>query len=277
MLNNMELIEVPHDQGTIAVEVSGDGALVVCVPGMGESRGSFRHLTPGLVAAGFRVATMDLRGHGDSSTTFDTYDDVAVASDIAAVIDALGGGPATIVGNSMGAGAAVIAAARHPQSIDRLVLIGPFVRDHGSPAMRVVLGAVMRLALAKPWGPKVWAMYYSSLFGEDVMADHDDYVASTLKLLRRPGRWRAFQATTRTSHAPAEAALSKVSSPVLVVMGDRDRDFSNPENEAAWVAESLRGNYHMIAGAGHYPMAEQPEPVLSAMLSFFDSTSTLEQ
>lgn len=253
--------------GSIAVDTSGEGPLVLCIPGMGESRASFRRLVPGLVAAGYRVAVMDLRGHGDSSLGFEAYDDPAAASDALAVIDALGGGPATVVGNSMGAAAGVLAAAERSSAVNRLVLIGPFVRDHGSAAARVLL----RVLLTRPWGPAVWRSYYGSLFGERRPADHDEHVARALALLRRPGRWSAFQATARTSHAAAEAALPQVSAATLVIMGDRDRDFPSPEDEARWVADALRGRHRMIAGAGHYPMAEQPDAVLAAMLPFLAS------
>ncbi|MCG6958125.1 MAG: alpha/beta hydrolase, partial [Gemmatimonadetes bacterium] len=77
--------------GRIAYDVRGDGPLVACVPGMGELRSSYRFLTPALTAAGYRVATMDLRGHGDSDVTFDAYDDVAAGSDVLALIGELGG------------------------------------------------------------------------------------------------------------------------------------------------------------------------------------------
>lgn len=265
MLRNMKMIEVDRPGGTIVVEMSGQGPLVVCVPGMGESRASFRHLTPGLVEAGYRVAVMDLRGHGDSSLGFDSFDDLAAAGDVLAVVDALGG-PATVVGNSMGAAAGVLAAAECPEAVDRLVLIGPFVRDHGSAVGRLL----MRVLLARPWGPMVWRGYYRSLFGQQNTADHEEHVVRARELLRRPGRWAAFQATARTSHAPAEAALAKATATTLVVMGAKDRDFPDPEAEAAWVAEALRGEYRMIPGAGHYPMGEQPAETLAAILEFLD-------
>ncbi len=270
MTHNFSVVEVRCAGGTIAVEWAGAGPLVLCVPGMGESRASFRHLLTGLVDAGYRAAAMDLRGHGDSSASFDAYDDPAASDDVLAVIEALGGGPATIVGNSMGAAAAVLAAADRPDLVDRLVLIGPFVRDHGSRATRLLV----RLLLVRPWGPAIWRGYYSSLFGEQRPPDHDQHVRRALGLLRRPGRWRAFQATARTSHACAEAALPNVSTPTLVVMGDKDRDFRDPEAEARWVASAVRGRYRMIGGAGHYPMAEQPEAVLAAVLPFLGSDGT---
>lgn len=256
-------MRIERGNGEVAVEVSGAGPLVLCVPGMGESRASFRHLTPGLVDAGYRVAVMDLRGHGDSSTGFEAYDDLASASDALAVIDALGDAPATAVGSSMGA-AAVLANAERPEAVGALVLIGPFLRDGGSAAGR----ALMRLALARPWGPAVWARHYRALFGRQSPADHAEHVRTTLRLLRRPGRWPAFLKTAKTSHALAEAALPKVSAPAMIIMGDSDRDFPDPVAEAAWAAEALRGQYRMIPGAGHYPMGEHPEAVLDAVLPF---------
>lgn len=263
---------IARDTGTVAVEVSGAGPLIVCVPGMGESRASFRHLTPRLTKAGYRVAVMDLRGHGESSSDFDAYDDPAASSDVLAVVDALGGEPATIVGNSMGAAAAVLAAATAPASVHGLVLIGPFVRNHGSAVSRLL----MQMLLARPWGPSVWRGYYGSLFGKTQVSDHHEHVANSLALLRRPGRWQAFQATARTSHAAAEAALRNVNTPTLVVMGDTDRDFPDPEAEARWVASALHGAYEMITGAGHYPMGEQPDAVSKLLIPFLENLTERE-
>ena len=44
---------------------------------MGDLRSVYRFTVPALVDAGYRVATMDLRGHGDSDDSFSTFDDVA--------------------------------------------------------------------------------------------------------------------------------------------------------------------------------------------------------
>ena len=100
-------ISVPG--GTICVEVAGEGPLVVCSPAMGDSRDAFAPFACRLVEAGFRVASADLRGHGDSSTGFDSYGDEPTAQDMLAVVDELGGGPAILAGASMSAAAATIA------------------------------------------------------------------------------------------------------------------------------------------------------------------------
>lgn len=251
--------------GRIAYDVAGEGPLVVCIPGMGDLRSVYRFLAPSLVAAGYRVATMDLRGHGDSDTTFDRYDDVAAGSDALALVEALGGGPAVLVGNSMGAGAAVWAAAEEPSKVAALVLIGPFVRN--APVGRVA-ELSFRLALLRPWGRRAWDAWYARLYPGRPPADLDEHRARIRASLARPDRWRAFKATTRTSHAPAEARLDEVSARTLVVMGDRDPDFPDPTAEAHLVAHRLRGEALMVTNAGHYPHAEHPEVVTPAALRF---------
>ena len=115
--------------GAIAYDVTGNGPLVVCIPGMGELRSSYRYTVPALREAGLRVACMDLRGHGDSDATFDRYDDVAAGEDAVALADHLGASQIVLVGNSMGAGAAVWAAAERPELVAGVALLGPFVRN----------------------------------------------------------------------------------------------------------------------------------------------------
>ena len=257
--------------GRIAYDVAGAGPLVVCIPGMGDLRSSYRFLGPALVAAGYRVVTMDLRGHGESDATFGAYDDVAAGTDLVALLAEVGGGPAVLVGNSMGAGAAAWAAAEAPVLVAALVLVGPFVRN--PPAGRAA-ALLFRLALLRPWGPAAWNAWYARLFTGRVPADLAAQRARLRASLRRPGRWRAFRATTHTSHAPVEARLGEIGARTLVVMGDRDPDFADPRGEAAYIAGRLRAAVVMVPGAGHYPHAEYPEVVTPAILEFLGGAAT---
>lgn len=251
-------------EGRIAYDVMGTGPLVVMIPGMGDLRAVFRGITTPLANSGHRVATMDLRGHGDSDATFSDFDDVAAGEDALALIEHLGG-PAVIAGNSMGAGAAVWAAAEKPASVTGLILMGPFVRNAPVNPLQVL---ALRLALLRPWGPAAWSSYYRKLYPGRQVDDLDDHRDRILRSLRRPGHWRAFVRTTRTSHSPAEARLDEVQAPTLVVMGDRDPDFKDPAAEAHWLADRLGGDVLMVPGAGHYPQAEFPEVVLPAVSEF---------
>jgi pimeloyl-ACP methyl ester carboxylesterase len=255
---------VNSDGGTVAYEIAGSGPLVVCVPGMGDLRSSWRHLAPVIVAAGYRVALADLRGHGDSSTDFAEYSDEATARDMIALIEKLGE-PAVIVGNSMAAGAGVIAAAERPELVRGLVLVGPFVRN--PPTSALMLG-LFRVLMARPWAAAVWKGYLPTLYKGRVPADQAEYLASVGDALKRPGYAAAFSKTTRTSHAPAEAAASRVTAPTLVVMGELDPDFPKPAEEAAWIGEVLSATVVMVPDAGHYPQSQRPDVVAPAVASF---------
>ncbi len=248
--------------GSIAYDVQGSGPLVICVPGMGDLRSVYRFLTPEIVARGFRVATVDLRGHGDSDATFSRVGDAATGQDLLALIQHLGG-PAVLVGNSIGAGAAVWAAAERPDLISGLVLIGPFVRD--VPAG--MLGRLLfRVGLARPWARQAWLSYIKRLYPSQPPADLKTHIAMISASLKRPGHLEAFRRTARISHAEAEVRLSEVSTPTLVIMGDRDPDFPAPAAEGRFVAERLRGDLLIVPGAGHYPQAEFPGIVAPAIL-----------
>ncbi|MBZ4486560.1 alpha/beta hydrolase [Microbacterium sp. cx-55] len=244
--------------------MQGNGPLVVLVPGMGEIRSTYRFLVPSLVAAGYSVATTDLRGHGDSDATFTSYGDVDTAGDIAALIGELGR-PAVVVGNSMAAGAAVIVAAEHPDLVSGLVLVGPFVRN---PPANAALTLMFRIMMARPWAAAAWKAYMPTLYAGAKPADFAEYRDAAIAAMKRPGYTRAFSLTTRTDHAPAEALLGSVTAPTLIVMGEQDPDFPDQRGEADWIGTALGGEVVMVPDAGHYPHSQQPAVTASAIVDF---------
>jgi pimeloyl-ACP methyl ester carboxylesterase len=175
------------------------------------------------------------------------------------------GGPAVIVGNSMAAGSAVLAAARRPDLVCGLVLAGPFVRDPALSSLRRVL---LRAAMAPPWAAISWKAYLPKLYAGRQPADFGEYRDQVMASLRRPGYARAFSLTTRTSHAAAQARLANVAAPVLVVMGEQDPGFPDLRAEARWIASALRGQVVMVPGAGRYPQSQRPGITSGAVLRF---------
>ena len=218
-------------------------------------------------AAGYRVACADLRGHGDSDATFTSYGDEETAGDVIALIEALGG-PAVVVGNSMGAGAAVLRRGRRPELVSGLVLVGPFVRNGKTSTMQRLL---LRAAMAPPWAALSWKSYLPKLYAGQRPADFGEYRDQVIASIRRPGYAKAFSRTTRTSHDPAEARLADVTAPALVVMGEQDPDFPDPRTEADWIARALRAEVVMVPEAGHYPQSQRPDITAGAVLRFLES------
>jgi pimeloyl-ACP methyl ester carboxylesterase len=257
-----------HD-GRVAYDIAGDGPLLVLVPGMGDLRAGYRFLAPALRNAGYRVACTDLRGHGDSDATFASYGDEETAGDAIALIEELGG-PAVLIGNSMGAGAAALAAAQRPELIRGLVLIGPFVRNGQMSALQRLM---LRVAMARPWAAISWKAYLPKLYAGQRPADFDQYRDQLVASLRRPGYAKAFSLTTRTDHTPAHQRLGDVSAPTLVVMGEQDPDFPDPRAEAEWIAQALKGDVVMVPEAGHYPQSQQPELTTDAVLPFLETVN----
>lgn len=257
--------------GRIGYDVQGQGPRLVLLPGMGELRSTYRHLVPELVAAGYQVVTADLRGHGDSDATFATYGDEQTASDLTALLHHLGS-PAVVVGNSMAAASAVLVAAEHPDLVDALVLLGPFVRNpvNGSWVKQVMF----RVMMARPWARAVWNAYLPTLYSGRKPEDFHDYRQSVIAAMKRPGYATAFRLTTRADHAAAERALTSVQVPSLVLMGERDPDFPDPAAEAAWIGETLGGRVQMVADAGHYPQAQQPEATAQAIVAFLQEVQS---
>lgn len=262
--NDAEISVITRPGGTVAYEVAGDGPLIVCVPGMGELRSSYRFLAPVLVAEGYRVALTELRGHGDSSTGFDEYGDEATADDVTALIEKLGG-PAIIVGNSLAGGSAVLVAAARPDLVAGLVLVGPFVRPPAASALQRV---EFRVLMSAPWARMSWNAYLPKLYAGRKPDDFAQYRAEVSAAMKKPGHAKAFSLTTHTSHDAAAAALSSVIAPTLVIMGEADPDFPDPAAEAQWIANHLKGTVLMVPESGHYPHSQQPELVAPAIAAF---------
>ena len=267
------------DGGRIAYDVAGErGPQVLCLPSMGDLRAEYRFLVPQLVAAGFRVATVDVRGMGESSTGFADVSAAAVGSDIVALLRRAGllapGESAFVVGTSLAAAAAVWAAAEAPDLVAGIVLVGPIIRD---VPVSVFARAMFHVLLTPPWGKAAWGSYYPSLYPGHKPADFAAYRKALAANLAEKGRFASFRRMAFTSKAPCDARVPEVRARVLVVMGSRDPDFSDAAAEARLVAERLHGELVLVEGAGHYPHAEVPDEVGPRIAAFLRAAAGLEQ
>jgi pimeloyl-ACP methyl ester carboxylesterase len=252
--------------GRLAYEEHGPetGPLVIGLHGMGDSRASFRFLTPLLVAAGYRVVVVDGRGHGDSSDGWADHSQQAAGGDLVALVRKLGG-PATVIGNSSGAGAAAFAAAATDQ-ISSLILISTFPEPPRlNPFLRAAQGLVLR-------SPRLWGIYFRSLFVTEKPSDLDVYIRNLRASLHRPGGMRAVRELIAPGDRPWREVAAEITAPVLIVHGSKDPDYPDAEAAArasqALLSSAAAVRIEMIEGAGHYPHAEMPDRTAGPILEF---------
>ena len=267
--------------GRVAYDVTGQGPLVVLSHGIGDRRQAYRFLAPRLAQAGYRVASADLRGHGESSmgwksvTGKDAISRTDIAGDLLALIRHLGG-PAMIVGHSISGGAATIAASMEPELVSGIVEINPFTR-----VPKTDLGALLRNRLYRQGSVRMggviifhslgsWMSYLDVAYPTKP-ADYAEYMAALRAKLTEPGRMAEFLKTLKTTPADAEAQLPGVQCPALIIMGTQDCDYADPPAEGEAIAAAMPaglGTVAAIAGAGHYPHAQCPDQLAALVIPF---------
>lgn len=258
-------------EGRIAWDLSGSsGPLVVCLPGMGDTRRNWSGFQDSLAARGFRVAVLDIRGHGESDTGFRDVTSRALAEDALALASELDTGKVFLVGNSYCGASVVWAATDHPEKVRGIALLDPFAREIPATFGQ---NLIMALGMHRPWGPSLWGSYYRSLFVDHKPADLDERVRRLVANMKEPGRFETLKAMAKTSAAECEPRLARVKVPALVLMGSKDPDFPDPRQEAERIATPMHATIEMIEGAGHYPFAERPGQVSDILGRFLSEAA----
>lgn len=270
MTNQSELLDRPEGRVAYTVEGPADGPLVVLVPGMGDLRGTWRALVGPLVAAGYRTAVTDLRGHGDSDTTFRLHGDLATGSDVIALVEHLGA-PAVLIGSSMGAASVAWVAAERPDLVAGLVLSGPLLRNPAtSPLLEHLMHTAYRVMFVRPWGAALWASYYRSPLSRGRRAPwFDEHLAAVRTAMSDPAHLRQFRRLTlQLTHAPVEPRLGDVHAPALAFIGRRDPDLRDPAAEAAWIEQTLDARAVLLDDVAHYPHHQAADDVVPETLAW---------
>jgi proline iminopeptidase len=233
----------------LAYHEQGEGRPLICLPGgpMRDSR-YFGDLG-GLPATG-RVVRLDLAGTGQSAVPADAarYRCDRLVADVDALAVHLGLDRIDLLGHSAGANLAILYAARHPECVRRLVLLGPSTRAVGLEASSEMRREIVELRRAEPWFAAASAAFERVQTGN---AGEEDWDAITPLLY---GRWdaaaqadaavedeqrnaeaaRAYGAEGAFDPEATKVALARCNSPVLVLVGEWD--VNTPPRLAAEVA-----------------------------------------
>ncbi|GAA2131371.1 alpha/beta fold hydrolase [Glycomyces algeriensis] len=267
--------------GTVAYDVAGAGPLVVLVHGIGEHRHSYREAAALLLEAGFRVARMDMRGHGESTVDWASYTRTDVAEDLLALIRHLGG-PAIVVGHSFSGGAATIAAATEPDLVRGIVELGPFTRAQTIAFGALLTNARYRKGIRLLFGTLIfrslgiWKRYLRHAVPGAKPAGFDEHLAALEADLRRPGRMAALVQCGLSDPTDAGAKLGEIACPAIVLMGTLDPDWADPAAEGAGIVAAMPaglGTLEMVEGAGHYVHLQAPAAVAAAVTELDRSTT----
>lgn len=259
-----QFLDLP--EGRIAYDDSGGaGKIVLAIPGMGDVRHEYRFLRPQLTAAGYRVVTMEIRGHGESSAAWPDYSARAVARDAVALIDHLDTRSAIIAGTSFAAGSPLWAMYDAPAKVAGGILISPILKDYPIPFMTNLM---MKIGFAGPWRVGFWMMYYDSLFPSHKPSDYKAYRTAVASMLHETGRMDALMAMAALPKSDTAELIAPLPKPAILIGGSRDLDFPNPTAELEFLAAKMAIRSVVVDGVGHYPQVEAPDITSAAILEF---------
>jgi len=209
---------------------------------------------------GFSVLAPDLPGHGRSPGR--PLPTIAEMADwTAALIEAAGAPKAKLVGHSMGSLIALETAARHPDKVAALSLIGTAAamtvgpdllkaaeaNDHEAVDMVSIWGLGYQAELGGSLAPGLW-MHFGA---QRVLAQN------------RPGVLFNDLAACN-AYQNALAAAAKITVPTTLILGERD--MMTPAKAGKTLAAAIPNSRTVVLrGVGHMMMVERPDELLAAL------------
>lgn len=211
---------------------------------------------------GFNVLVPDLPGHGRSAgKPLGSVDDMAAwlirLLDAAAV-------PATLLaGHSLGSLVALESAARAPERITRLILLGTAVP---MPVGEPLLSAARERKHAAVDIIVQFGHAFGTQLGGNPVAGIS-VVNSNMRVLERGLPANLFEDLNAcNAYQGGIAAARRITAPVTLVLGDQDR-MTPPASAQALIQALPAADVHLIAQCGHMLMSEQPEAVHRALVA----------
>ncbi len=211
------------------IEARGSGPALVFTHGFGRTGDSWAPQVDAL-AGNHHVVTWDMRGHGRSEAPPGLYTREDALADLGAIVDdamAAGGGPALLVGHSLGGYFSLAYTLARPETVRGLALLstGPGFRNPDSMAKYNRGVAVMAAAAGLADNVAHVALH------------HDSMVIDR---------------------------LAEITCPAVVICGAEDRPVY--VNGVRYLAQRLpSATLVEIAGAAHEPHVDRPDEVIAAL------------
>lgn len=249
----------------------GAGRLVVMVMGTGSPGRVWKaNQQPALVRAGYRVVTFDNRGIAPTSECADGFTIDDMVADTAALIEHVGGGPAIVIGTSLGARITQELALARPDVVKAAILLATYGRS--TPLQEAISAGERALYDNNITLPKEY---------EAAITAHLNLSPHTLNDDRSARDWLDIigyspQAVTAGVRAQLELHMGEanrldayraISRPTLVVGFADDRTL--PAHLAKEVADAIPdATYDEVARTGHFGYLERPAEVNRLIIDF---------
>lgn len=247
----------------------GEGPPVVFAHGLLASKEMFRAQID-VLKPSYRCISVDLRGHGESQGTADSFSLEDQAEDLSNLLTDLVGGPANLIGLSQGGMTFMRLALAHPDQVRSLVLLDTSadvenpetlpsyqelaagLRDGSDSQRHQVIDVVQTILYGTSW--RSTADPEQLAHERDVMLGHD-----------REGLFAACQAVF--DRGDIREQIAAIGVPTLVIVGEEDA--ATPPSKAEEIRDAIpSAKLVRIKRAGHHSPIEAPEQVADALEAF---------
>jgi len=236
---------VAHDGARIYWASCGAGAPVILLHGGLANSDYWGGQVPALTQAGYRAILIDSRGHGRSSRDERPFTYELMASDVAAVMDALKLRRAAVVGWSDGAIIGLVMALKDPERLTRVFAFAANMDPSGVKLDSVGQGTFARFGVL---AGKDYARLSPTPAGYDAFYQAIDHMWST-----------------QPNYTAAD--LARIATPTAIVDGDHDEAIKREHTE--YLARVIPGaRLIILPGLSHFAMLQDPKAFNAAMLEF---------
>jgi len=253
----------------IAYLEGGNGEPLVLVHGIGADKDNFtrvaRWLTPH-----YRVIAIDMPGFGESSKPADAdYGIPAQAERLDQILQALGLNRAHLGGSSMGGWIIAAYAAKYPNKVGSLWLLGAAGIDGGKPSEVRSAWNQRGEYLLFSKTPEDFERTIDMVFVQRPFLPHSvRHVLAAQAIANYPLHTRIFRGLMEHwTEYTVNRQIEGLPLPALIVYGDHDRAV-DPGDGMIWQRLLPHSQLEMMPDIGHLPMMEAPEPAAQRYLQF---------
>jgi 2-succinyl-6-hydroxy-2,4-cyclohexadiene-1-carboxylate synthase len=243
----------------LSVQREGAGPTFVWLHGFTQTRAS-AHQFRSILAGANELLTLDLPGHGSAHEVEATLEETA---DL--IAQALPAEPVALGGYSFGARVAMHVAIRHPERINRLVLISATrgIKDQGERAERRARDEALAQRILEIGAPAFLDEWLAQPMFAALPVDPLERAARSS---HAKGLANSLRLSGTGTQAWLQPALATIDSPTLVLAGANDSKFSA---EATAIQRGVPGAIvRLINGAGHAAHLEQPGSTAAVIAEF---------